>query len=75
MLLADDGTLRAEDTGKPSSAKSVASYIARAFGDRLEESTVAMKALAASQLPEELNRVGFPPYEHFRPDVPKGAQG
>jgi hypothetical protein len=34
VLAAADGTLRAEDDGKPASGKSVQSYIARAFGDR-----------------------------------------
>ncbi len=75
VLAADDGTLRAEDDGKPASAKSVQSYIARAFGDRLGEARAAMEALAASLPPEELNRVGFRLYERFRPDVPEGAQG
>jgi hypothetical protein len=68
---ADDGTLRAEDDGKPASDKSVQSYIARAFGDRLGEARGAMEALAASMPPEELNRVGFRLYERFRPDVPE----
>jgi hypothetical protein len=58
-LAADDGTLRAEEDGKPAAAKSVQSYIARAFGDRLGEARAAMDALAASLPPEELNRVGF----------------
>ena len=75
VLAADDGALGAEDDGKPASAKSVASYIARAFGDRLGEARAAMEALAASLPPEELNRVGFRLYERFRPDVPEGAQG
>ena len=75
VLTADDGTLRAEDDGKPASAKSVQSYVARAFGDRLGEARAAMEALAASLPPEELNRVGFRLYERFRPDVPEGAQG
>jgi hypothetical protein len=34
-----------------------------------------MAALAASRPPDELNRVGFRPYERFRPDVPEGAEG
>jgi hypothetical protein len=72
---AGGGTLRAEDDGKPASAKGVRSYIARAFGDRLGEARAAMEALAASLPPEELNRVGFRLYERFRPDVPEGAQG
>jgi len=66
VLAADDGTLRAEDDGKPASSKSVQSYIARAFGDRLGEARAAMEALAASLPPEELNRVGFRLYERFR---------
>jgi len=75
VLPAADGTLRAEDGGKPASAKSVQSYIARAFGDRLGEARRAMEALAASLPPEELNRDGFRLCERFRPDVPEGAQG
>jgi hypothetical protein len=75
VLAADDGTLRAEDDGKPASARSVHSYIARAFGDRLADARAAMEGLAASLPPEELNRVGFRLYEQFRPDVPEGAQG
>ena len=59
VVVADDRTLRAEDDGKPASAKSVASYIMRAFGDRLAEVRVAMEALAASLPPEELNRLGY----------------
>jgi hypothetical protein len=75
VLAAGDGTLRAEDDGKPASAKSVQSYIARAFGDRLGEARGAMEALAESLPPEELNRVGFRLYERFRPDVPEGHRG
>ena len=75
VMPADDGTLRAEDDGTPASAKSVQSYIARAFGDRLADAWAAMDALAATLPPEELNRVGFRLYERFRPDVPEGAQG
>lgn len=75
VLPASDGTLRAEDDGGPAPAVGVQSYIARAFGDRLSEVRAAMEALAASLPPVELNRVGFRLYEHFRPDVPEGAQG
>jgi len=75
VLAAGDGALRAEDAGKPVSAKTVEAYIARAFGDRLGEARAAMEALAASLPAEELNRVGFRLYERFRPDVPEGAQG
>ncbi len=75
VVPASDGTLYADDNGKPASAKSVRSYIARAFGDRVTDARTAMEALAASLPPEELNRVGFRLYERFRPDVPEGVQG
>ncbi len=71
----DDGTLRADDSGKPASARSVQSYVAKAFGDRLDEARGAMEALAASLPPEELKRVGFRLYKRFRPEVPAGAEG
>jgi len=74
-LAADDGTLRAEDDGKLASARSVRSYIMRAFGARLGEARSAMETLAASLPPEELNRIGFRLYEQFRPEVPQGAEG
>jgi hypothetical protein len=72
---AEDGTLRADESGKPASARAVRSYVMRAFGDRLGEVREAMEALAASLPPEELNRVGFRLYERFRPEVPAGAEG
>ena len=34
-----------------------------------------MEDLAGSLEPEELNRVGFRLYEHFRPEVPAGTKG
>jgi hypothetical protein len=43
VLAPDDGTLRAEDDGKPASAKSVQSCVARAFGDLLAEVRGAME--------------------------------
>ena len=72
---ANDGTLQVDEGGKPASAKSVRSYLARAFGERLAEVRAAMEGLAASLPPAELNRVGFRLYERFRPEVPEGAQG
>lgn len=75
MLTAADGVLRAEDDGKPASARGVQSYIARAFGDWLGEARAAMESLAASLPRDELNRVGFRLYERFRPEVPEGTQG
>ncbi len=34
-----------------------------------------MEAVAAPLPPEVLNRVGFPLYDRFRPEVPVGAEG
>jgi len=75
VLRVEDGTLRADDEGEPTSARSVQTYIARAFGDRLTEARAAMEALAVSLPPEELNRIGFRLYARFRPDVPEGTRG
>lgn len=75
VVPAADGSLRAAEDGKPASARSVAGYVAHAFGDRLAEVRTAMEALAASMPREELNRVGFRLYEAFRPSVPEGVKG
>jgi hypothetical protein len=69
VVLADDGS------GKPTPAKPVEAYIAKAFGDHPAEVRKAMEALAAKFEPEELNRVGFRLYEHFRPEVPSDVKG
>jgi hypothetical protein len=75
VLPAADGTPRANEKGKPMSAAAARAYIARAFGDRLEDVRAEMAALAASLPLDELNRVGFRLYEKSRPDVPRGAEG
>ena len=54
--------------GQAQSAGAVRSYVARAFGDRLNEVRAAMRRLAA-------NRVAFRLYERFRPEVPDGVSG
>jgi hypothetical protein len=41
----------------------------------LGEVRAAMTALANRMDPEDLNRVGFRLYEHFRPEVPADAKG
>ncbi len=69
VVLADAGE------GKSAPAAPVAAYIAKAFGGRLEEVRAAMEALAAGIEPQELNRVGFRLYEHFRPEVPRDVKG
>ncbi len=69
------GLLAASGDGKPAAAGPVATYLKRAFGDRLPDARAAMEALAATLPPEELNRVGFRLYEQFRPEVPEGVKG
>ena len=69
VVLADAGE------GRPAPAAPVGAYIAKAFGGRLAEVRGAMEALAGRLEPEELNRVGFRLYEHFRPEVPADVKG
>ena len=65
----------AGDGGKPSPAKPVEAYVAKALGEHLSAVRKAMEQLAARYEPEELNRVGFRLYEHFRPEVPPDVRG
>jgi hypothetical protein len=67
--------LRAAEEGKTVSARSARAYLEKAFGVDLAEAEAAMRRLAWSLSPEELNRIGFRLYERFRPEVPPGAQG
>ncbi|MDJ0386971.1 hypothetical protein QMO56_02500 [Roseomonas sp. E05] len=69
VVLADAGG------GKPAPAAPAQAYVARAFGKRLEEVRAAMEALAIQYGPEDLNRIGFRLYEHFRPEVPTDVRG
>lgn len=74
-VVEEKGALRALDHDKPASPKAAAGYVERALGEDLAAVRQAMEELAASMEPEELNRVGFRLYEHFRPEVPAGAKG
>lgn len=67
--------LRAFDHDHPASPAPARSYVERAFGEHLAAVRRAMERLATSMPPDELNRVGFRLYEHFRPEVPAGAKG
>jgi hypothetical protein len=70
-----DGVVLAEGGGKAAPAGPVQAYVAKAFGGHLAEVRKAMEDLAARYDPEELNRVGFRLYEHFRPEVPPDVRG
>lgn len=70
-----DGVVLAEGGGKPAPSAPVLAYVTKAFGAHLAEVRGAMEALASRYEPEELNRVGFRLYEHFRPEVPSDVRG
>jgi hypothetical protein len=70
-----DGVVLADSGGKPSPAGPVEAYVAEAFGEHLAGVRKAMEELAARYEPEELNRIGFRLYEHFRPEVPADVRG
>lgn len=72
---ADGVVLAAAGDGKPTPAAPVAAYIAKAFGGSLDKVRAAMEALAGGIEPQELNRIGFRLYEHFRPEVPRDVKG
>jgi len=75
LMHTEDGELRAADGEQPADPAAVQRYIAKAFGDHLDEARQAMDELASRYEPAELNRIGFRLYEKFRPDVPYGAEG
>ena len=70
-----DGVVLAEGEGKPAPAAPVKAYVTKAFGEHLAAVRKVMEDLAAQYEPEELNRVGFRLYEHFRPEVPPNVKG
>jgi len=75
LLPTADDELRAADGEQPADPAAVQRYLAKAFGDHLDEVRQAMDELASRYAPAELNRVGFRLYEKFRPDVPYGTAG
>jgi len=70
-----NGELRAADGDQPADPGNVQRYLAKAFGEDLQDVRVAMEELAGRYDPAELNRTGFRLHEGFRPDVPAGAEG
>ena len=74
-VVEQDGSLYALDHGKPAAPHPARAYVEKAFGEHLPAVRRAMETLADGLPPEELNRVGFRLYEHFRPEVPAGAAG
>lgn len=69
------GGLRALSKDKPISPDSVSTYLESKFGDALDDSRDAMKALAASMGKRELAAHAYEIYESFRPEIPSGKKG
>ena len=65
----------AEPDGTPASGRPAQNYLRRVFGERLEEVRDAMRTVARSYPPEELNRLGMRIYEGFRPQPAEGSGG
>ena len=74
-VVEQNGSPYALDHDKPATPAPARAYVEKAFGEHLPAVRKAMQALADSLPPEELNRIGFRLYEHFRPEVPAGAAG
>ena len=74
-VVEEQGHIRALDHDRPAAPGAAAAYVERALGEQLPAVRAAMEDLARGISPEELNRIGFRLYEHFRPEVPPGARG
>lgn len=74
VLDTQDG-LRAEENGKAMSPAAVERYLQQKFKEDLPEVRQAMKTLAESFGPQELEKRAFDLYEEFRPEVPEGKRG
>ncbi len=70
----EDG-IRAVVKDKPVEPGAVRKYLEGKFGESLDAVRQAMKALAASFPPDELNEVAFELYEKFRPEIASGTRG
>ena len=56
-------------------SESAQRYIESKFGDDLQVTIDAMRALAKAHRPKELDTIGFNLYERFRPAIPGGKRG
>jgi hypothetical protein len=67
--------LRATVKGEAIDPESVERYLEKKFGAELTEVRTALKTLAQSYPPQELERRAYALYEQFRPSVPEGTPG
>lgn len=70
----DDG-VRAVSKGRVMDAASTERYLESKFGESLEAARTAMRELAKSFKPLELEARAFGLYERFRPAIPEGQAG
>lgn len=70
----DDG-IRAAIRGDVVESEPVQTYLTKKFGADLDEVRTAMRSLAQSFEPADLEAQSFQLYEHFRPAIPKGKRG
>lgn len=67
--------VRAVHEGKPENPAGVERYLRQKFGASLAAVEDAMRALAHSVPPGQLERTAFSLYEEFRPEIPEGTRG
>lgn len=68
-------SLRAAEKGKPADPEAVRRYLKSKFGDNLQAAESALRELAASFPPDELEQAAYGLYQQFRPEIPKGKKG
>ncbi|MHB8055738.1 MAG: hypothetical protein ACYDH3_10885 [Candidatus Aminicenantales bacterium] len=67
--------LRAVEKNRPIGPEGVRRYLEEKFGEAFADVKKAMRELAASFSPRDLNAKGFSLYERFRPSIPDGVHG
>ena len=67
--------VRAVIKEKPIEPSPVTTYLQSKFGGRLDEALDAMRVLAKSYKPDDLEEKAFGLYEAFRPTIPPGVKG
>jgi hypothetical protein len=67
--------VRAVSGDRPVEPASVERYLVQKFGEDLKPTREVMEGLAAALDPESLAARGFPLYERFRPEIPRGKRG
>jgi hypothetical protein len=67
--------IRAVVKDRPENPAAVQRYLEQKFGGALPEVTEAMRTLAKTHTPKQIEEAGFSLYEAFRPQIPRGTAG